>query len=413
MRWRPRAKEPMPRLLAFVVSVAFASTLLGAQRTPQLFALDRTRAEELTSDGKFGEAIALFESLLRESPKDGGLRFRLGYALYLQSLVSGKDGATERKLRRRARSELKLAEASRLDQPLIQQLLVYIKEDGSVTGHLYSRDLAANEAMMRGEAAFNRRDLATARAEYRKALERDGQLANAALFLGDTFFLEKEHREAQHWFERASQIDPSLEQAFRYWGDSLWQQGKLTEALEKYTEAWIAWPYNGLAWRTLSERAGGIHRLRPDPTPALPQATIKVAPNGRIELGIPEKPSILTTAYGATRAGWVVQHHPNRDKTFVYRQSLAEEVDALNAMLEIGEALQNGSLDAQKPETKVSEAEANSVRSLLAIRADGFLEAHILLTRANGDLAADYADYRDKHRDALRRYVRKYHVNLD
>lgn len=409
-----RLNSDMSRAYVKAGALFFASVLAlaAATRTPQLFELDRIKADELAAAGKFGEAIKLYESLLKDRPKDGGLHFRYGYALYLETLSTSKDGAAERKRRRQARAELKLAEASGLDQPLVQQLLTTIKEDGSVVGHLYSRDLAANEAMVRGELAFNRRDLAAARAEYSKALDRDGQIAFAALYIGDCFFLEKKHTEAQQWFERASQIDPAMEQAFRYWGDSLWEEGQLVPALEKYAEAWIAWPYNGIAWRVLSERAVGIHRLRPNPTPAAPQATIKVSTKG-VEIGVPSKPSALDLAYGVSRAAWIEKRNPKSEKAFVYRQSVAEEVEALNTALEVGEAALHQAAGGQKAEIELTEEQTKSIQALLAIRADGFLEPHILLTRANSDLATEYATYRDRHRDVLRRYVRKYHVNLD
>ena len=61
-------------------------------------------------------------------------------------------------------------------------------------------------------------------------------------------------KKAGEWFARAITINPDRETAYRYWGDSLMKQGRVTEAGDKFVEAYIAEPYSRLA-------RAGVHEL--------------------------------------------------------------------------------------------------------------------------------------------------------
>jgi tetratricopeptide (TPR) repeat protein len=64
----------------------------------------------------------------------------------------------------------------------------------------------------------------------------------AALYIGDVYFATAEQRKAAEWFAKAIEIDPDRETAYRYWGDSLMKQARVTEAGDKFVEAYIAEP---------------------------------------------------------------------------------------------------------------------------------------------------------------------------
>src|SRR6185503_8547686 len=110
----------------------------------------------------------------------------------------------------------------------------------------FSMKKEVDEAMREGEAAFAKGDMPKALEAYQRALLLDPKLYEAALFIGDVYFKTAEQRKASQWFERAVSIDPDRETAYRYWGDSLIKQGRVTEAGDKFVEAYLAAPYSRL-----------------------------------------------------------------------------------------------------------------------------------------------------------------------
>jgi tetratricopeptide (TPR) repeat protein len=381
-----------------------------AERSSQAKELDASRAHALLEAGKTAEALTLLESLVEESPKNGGLLFRLGFALYLSAAPDNEPANVA--LRKRARTYFQRAKEAGLDQPLLSRALQEVQEDGRVREIRYSSNSAANSAVQQGERAFRKRDFATARRHYEEALRHEPTLYVAALFAGNTFYSEKNFPEAEAWFARAVAMDPNTETAFRYWGDALFARGRTNEAMEKYVEAFIADPYGGLAWRTLRDRAGELGRLRQFTAEHLPKAGIKLS-GQKIDLSMPPKFGVLDVAYGTARAKWVGE---NRGRLFPndapYRQTLAEEADALDAVTKISAELRANA--GEKKEIADALAAAQPAITLLADAASaGLIEPHILYLRANSDLVQDYPAYRAAHRDKLRQYIRRYMVNLD
>jgi hypothetical protein len=53
-----------------------------------------------------------------------------------------------------------------------------------------------------------------------------------------------------------------------------------------------------------------------------------------------------------------------------------------------------------------------SIRQLEELIAAGMLEPHILLFRADADIAQHYPAYREKHRQKIREYLIKYYLHL-
>ena len=61
-----------------------------------------------------------------------------------------------------------------------------------------------------------------------------------------TFIHNRGTTKAGEWFASAAEIDPDRETAYRYWGDVTYETGSMTEAGDKFIEAYIAEPYSRL-----------------------------------------------------------------------------------------------------------------------------------------------------------------------
>lgn len=404
----------MPRLLPLLASLFIAATLVAANRTPERFALDLAQANALNQSGKHAEAAALYKSLLKERPKDGGLNFNYAYALYLQSLSSSEfAGKKGDKLRKKALPYLKIAKESDLPNPLVGQMLAQIKSDGSIERPKYSNVPEADAAMHEGEAAFSRRELDAALAAYQRALKADPTLYRAALFSGDSYYYAGKLDEAIAWFRRATEIDPNQETAYRYWGDALAKQGKIREALVQMSEAFVADPFGGLAWQTLKAVAEPAGRLRSNPPLKMPAARIEWNDKEtKISLGLGDKFTPFDLAYGVSRAAWVEKDAPKNLQGQNYRHSLPEEIAGLTSFLQIAREL-GKKTDAPPEYAKALEELKPSIAMLEKLRDEGLLEPFVLFLRADDGIMQDYPAYRDAHRDKLREFVRRYLVNLD
>lgn len=404
----------MARLLAFSVSLFLATVLCAADRTPERSALDFTLANGLVEAGKYEQAIPLYESLLKEQPKDGSLNYRYGYALYLRSLAPEFDGKPGNLLRKKALKFLQIAHDSNLKEPLVDQMLAGIKPDGSIDKPKYSAIPAADLAMREGEIAFNQRDLDHAFVAYQRALDADPKLYTAALFAGDCLFVAGKHDEAIAWFRRATEIDPNQETAYRYWGDALAKQGKTREALTQMAEAFVADPYGGLAWRTLNAVAEPAGRRRKLPAFKLPVASVEWdAAKKEVHLGLEEKKfTPIDLVYGLARSKWAQEEFAKRFPGQSYRHSLPEEIGALESVFQFAKEIPA----AEKPDPdllKDLESFKPAIELLTKVRDEGLLEPFVLFLCADAGIAQDYPAYRAAHRDKLREFVRRYFVNLD
>jgi tetratricopeptide (TPR) repeat protein len=364
---------------------------------------DRIKALELFDQRKLEEAIPLFEKLAAASPTDAVLLEHFGWSLFMRS-EDIKDPAARKAMRKRGREILLRAKNAGSDNPVVASMIESVADDGGEDAAFkFSKKKEANDAMQAGEAAFAKKDFIKASELYQQALMLDPTLYEAALYVGDSYFGAAEQRKAAEWFARAVAINPDRETAYRYWADSLMKQTRVTEAGDKYVEAYIAEPYNRLANSGLSGWANkvGIDLAHPDITFS---ANVKGQENGNSTLTLDpdalkkdDKSSSAWLVYGFTRSTWVQgefkKQYPEEPS---YRHSLKEEIAAIRAALKM--------VNAEKDAKTIDP----SLIALAKLDKEGLLEPYILLAKADDGIARDFQAYRKSHIDKLREYVTRY-----
>jgi tetratricopeptide (TPR) repeat protein len=367
---------------------------------------DRKQALELINNNKTAQAMPLFEKLCSEYPKDSGLWEGWGVSTlgYSQTLT---DPDLRKKARLRARSFLLKAKELGDNSNLLQTLLGMLPEDGSQSP--FSPRKEVNDAMQEAEADFSRGDLDKARDGYLHALLLDPKNYEAALFIGDVYFKQHINGSAGEWFGRAIEIDPNRETAYRYWGDALWAMGKSAEAREKYIQAIVAEPYGGnRPWMGLTQWADRT-KVKLNWVRLQDKSSVTQKDPGHININI--DPNSLKNndpsgsawlIYGMNRALWqnekFKKEFPEAPK---YRRTMREEVESLRLMV---------STLTQKDFEKKKDQLDPALVQLVAIDKAGFLEPFALLNRGDGEVAQDYAPYREAHRDVVYRYFDEFVV---
>ena len=259
------------------------------------------------------------------------------------------------------------------------------------------------DAIREGEAAFARGEYPKALEAYQRAFLLDPTSYEAALFTGDVYFATAEQRKASEWFGRAASINPERETAFRYWGDSLIKQGRLTEAGDKFVEAYIAEPYSRLAQAGLVTWGEKAQVKLAHPKVELPASVTQKKEGGAtitLDANMWKKDdkngaSGAWMIYGLIRGGWQAQFAKEYPNEKTYRHSLKEEAAALRAALR--------TLDKQPGDA--------SLQVLKKLDKEGLLEAYILLALPDEEIAKDYLAYRRTNIEDLRRYVKLYVLN--
>lgn len=363
---------------------------------------DRARALELYDQNNFKDARPILEKLVEQLPKDAVVHERLGMCI-LADAAGYADPEQRKTERARARKVLLKAKELGDDSNLLQILLEGIPEDGTTVSFSEHKEI---DAIMRdAEAAFGRGDLKAAIDGYMKAIVLDPNLYSAALFAGDAYYKQKMYGSAAEWFSRAIQIDPNAETAYRYWGDALMAQGRMQEAREKFIDAVVAEPYRRVTWIGAQQWADrqGLKIAHPD----VHQST-KFEETSPTQMNITLDPAGFKAKdgsgawmfYGISRAAW---HGERFKKEFPdekeYRHSLKEEADSLKMVADmVSEDVKAKKIKKVEPGLAV----------LTKIKDDGLLEAFVLLTRPDAGIAKDYAAYREKNREKLRRYLDEY-----
>lgn len=367
---------------------------------------ERQRAFTLFKDGKYVEALPLFEKLAVRYPSDAEVIETLGLVIFGQTAYL-KEPAARKESRKRAREILLQAQKLGARSALLKTALDAIPPDGG-EDISFSTKKEVDEAMREGEQAFAKGDMPKALEMYQRALLLDPNLYEAALFIGDVYFATAEQKKASEWFARATNINPDRETAYRYWGDSLIKQGRATEAGDKFIEAYIAEPYNRLSHAAFANWAEKLNVTLSHPDVEIPT---NVTPKGETNtLTITLDPNALKKdassaawmVYGFTRASWVqtefTKNYPEEKK---YRHSLKEEAAALRAAIRV--------LDEKK--IKDPKAIGQSLQILTRLDKEGLLEAFILLAVPDEGIAKDYLAYRQTNLEHLRRYVKLYVLN--
>jgi len=412
---------PAKRIFLNILLPACAALLLSAPVAAVTGTQDpseRQRALDLYESNNFAAALPLLEKLAISYPNDAIILSRLGFALYASSATE-KDPAVRQQMRGRARTTL-LRSRSLGDNSNLTTMALDALSAPDASQLPFSSIQAAEAAMREGEAAFVRGDMDKAIAAYKRALEADPRLYDAALYAGDAEFKKgynstnpqyrSDHFDAAGvWFAKAIAIDPNRETAYRYWGDALDAQGKSSDARDKFVDAIVAGPYDRRSYVGLTQWADR-HKI------TLGHPRIDIASNATSgkpgEVNITIDPSALKSdddgsaawmMYGMVRALWLNKKDGSRSDDFAkaypneptYRHSLAEELAALRAVVEV--------VQSQMKEKKIKKL-TPSLENLMKLSDAGLLEAYILFVRPDQGIVRDYAGYRKTNRDKLRRY---------
>jgi tetratricopeptide (TPR) repeat protein len=388
------------------LSIAFVVVLCAPLAAGQSAAELRQRAAALLGEEKFQNAVPLIERILAADPNNAEANFNLGLALASLAGDIG-DEAARRTTRVRARSALLKARELGFNHPYIDVMIDSIEPDGA-DFRRYSANPDINKLMHEGEVLFAARKLDEALAIYTKVLALDPKLYEAAVFSGDAHLHNNDFAQAEAWYQKAIAINPARETAYRYSATPLMRQGRLAEARDRYVDAYISEPYNRLAVGGLRTWAEQTQAKVGHPDIAVP-TKVTLKPDGTFDAAVDaaalaaDDGSSAWVAYGATRAAW---YRVRFAETFpaepAYRHSLAEEADALRAVIAAAQGLQQG-----RPLGRVSAA----IGTLKKLDDEDLLESYVLLARANEGIARDFPAYLLQHRDRLRRYVLTYMIN--
>jgi len=368
---------------------------------------DRKQALEFLENGKMVQAMPLFEKLCSEYPKDAGMWERWGTSTLSYAQTLG-DPSLRKKARSRGRSFLLKARELGDNSNLVQTMLGMIPEDGGDLTYSPRKDV--DDAMQQAEAEFARGNYEKAREGYLRVLLIDPKNYDAALFMGDVYFKQHINGSAGEWFARAIEIDPNRETAYRYWGDALWASGKRAESREKFILAVIAEPYNNnRAWNGLNQWAEynkvSLHWVR-----LQDRGSVSAQDDQHINITLDpasfkkhDPSGSAWMIYGMNRALWhgdkFKKEFPNEPK---YRRTMREEADSLHLMV--------ATMTEQKDFEKHKKDLDPALVDLVLLDKAGFLEPFALLNRADGEIAQDYAPYREAHRDVLYRYFDEFVV---
>jgi thioredoxin-like negative regulator of GroEL len=381
--------------LLFVVSTVVAPAK-GQSQDPE-----RQKAFELYERGKIDEALPLFEKLEKANPTDIEIVEHLGWLLFMHN-DSIKDPVARQANRKRARELLLRAKNAGNDSPVVASMLATVPEDGGDDSRwTFSKKKEVEDAMHAGEAAFMRKDFPKAIEFYQQALTLDPKLYEAALYVGDSYFNAGEQLKAAEWFARAVEIDRDRETAYRYWADSLMKQAKVTEAGDKYIEAFITEPYSRMARTGFVSWASKVGVELAHPKIDFP-ADVSVKQNGDSTITFDpnalkkdDKSSTAWMLYSLTRTSWAQSEFKKQyPQEIDYRHSLKEETASIRAAL-------------KQVDEKSNQIDP-SLATLSKLDKEGLLEAYILMARVDEGIAKDFASYRKEHLDKLREYVNKY-----
>ena len=395
------------------------------------FGAERAQANQLYQAGKRLEALPLYEDLCRQDQAIAEFAERHGAGLMAKA-GTVSDPQQHQTLYMEAMNELMRAEKLGDDSPAVENVLsIYSKTPMGLlvggpmgalpltVGYYYNGSPQAQPPMQQGEAAFGHNDFPTAVKYYVAAATADPRWYSAALFAGDAYDHMKDPNNAGVWFAKAIAIDPDRETAYRYWGNTLMYAGDSAGALVKYEQAMAAEPYTRSTMGGLQQWGAQTHTALRNPTmhrPYLPRN------NGKIT----NADQFAETGDG--RSSWLVyaqsrlEHDPNviYDKWVIagstpntpqfnfvptgYVHTLAEEMDAINAMLDdLKKKLAAGTVTEEKllPELK----------TMLQMQKDKMLEPFILLSFNDAGIRHGYPEYRAAHRDQVVGYIDRYLID--
>jgi tetratricopeptide (TPR) repeat protein len=393
-----RSHEPQKLFLLPLVLLLVCSPLPAQTNAVASDRASRQRALALFSEGKRLEALPLLEDLAQKTPQDSEVLVALAASL-VEYAATLSDSSAAAKERFRARDLLQRAWGLGNTSPLaenLRQLLEELPANGAIK---FSDNPAVEQALNAGEAAFARRDFDEAMKDYAKALEIEPANYSAVLFTANSYDRKNDFAKAADWYERATRLDPNIETAYRYYADMSAKQGDMAQARTLLIHAAVAEPYNKMVWREIRAWATINHTafnivFVPIPLPqkaaADPKQPAELLPAWRTYYSVKED---------WKKGGRFQKQFPQEPE---YRHSLPEESEALATTAQV--------LDKLKQDPKSSERVAGdpSASLLLELRDAGFLDAYVLFSLGDDDIAPDYRAYRSKNRDKLESYMDKF-----
>ena len=352
----------------------------------------------LFNEGKRLEALSLLEHLAQKNPQDSEVLVALAASL-VERAATLADSSAAAKERFRARDLLQRAWSLGNTSPIAENLRQLLEELPASGAIKFSDNPAVEQAMNAGEAAFARRDFDEALKDYSKALDLDPSNYSATLFTANTHDKQNNFPKAAEWYEHAIRLDPNIETAYRYYADMLAKQGDMAKARAMLIHAAVAEPYNKIVWReirawaTINKTAFNIVFVAiplPQKVTADAKQSAELLPAWRTYYSVKED---------WKKGGGFRKQFPQEPE---YRHSLPEESEALAAAAQVLDKLKHD------PKSLEQVAEDPSASLLLKLRDAGLLDAYVLFSLGDDELARDYSAYRSKNRDKLESYMDKF-----
>jgi len=387
--------------LVFLVWVGAGPATALAQKGDS-YQADRDQAVQLCQRNNYAEALPRLEKLTQTDPMDTVVLENLARCLVEQAATLG-DAEKSKALLLRARDcatrALKLGDTS----TVVQLTLDQVPADGILPTSHFSNRKEVDDLMNQAERAFNSGHFEQARTAYQQAFTLEPSLYEAPLYTGDSYAMEKQFDQAVTWYAKAVAVNPSRETAYRYWGHTLVRAGNLRAARTQLIEALVSEPYNRNCWREIDQWAvlAGVQVAPPAiNVPALnltPESVKAASTSPALD------PADPWSAYTVSRFNWIRQDrfHDAYPAEPAYRHSLREESAALSAVADAALAAQAaGKMPQPDP----------SLVALVKLKQAGLLEAFILITRADEDIAGEFTAYQEQHRDKLRQFLGEFVV---
>jgi tetratricopeptide (TPR) repeat protein len=397
------------------------------------FDAERAQANQLYLAGRRLEALPLYEDLCRQDQANPTFAERYGIGLTMKSgTLSDPKQRTE--MYSQGMKELDRARSLGDDSPaVINVLSMYsrtpfgVVSTGSMgalpltVGYFYQGTAEAQALIKQGDAVFSAQKFDEAAKFYTAAAAQDPKFYMAALYSGDAYYHLKNYSNAGIWFAKAIAIDPDRENAYRYWGDALLMAGDSNGARVKFELAMAAEPYTLSTMSGLKQWGVQTHIALLNPVmhrPYLPRANGKITNadqfaetgDGRscwlvyAQSRMNRNPNVIVIFDEWVMSGSVPKTPDLRFEPNGYVHTLAEEVEAINAMLaDLKKKIAAGTVSEQKllPELK----------TLLQMQNDKMLEPFILLNFNDAGLRNGYPEYRAAHRDQVVAYIDRYLID--
>ena len=388
----------MKTLLRSCALIAFIFTAFGSlhAQTDQELAKATVQAITLFQNQQFAEAIPHFEILVKGIPDSAEVRFMYGFSLVAKSKQT-KDTNEAKSLSAKALEQFLKAKELGLKSDSNEALIGLLSgKPAEASEPMYSLNKEAEKYMMEGESLFAQSNYKEALKSFEKALALDPKIYQAAVSGGDCYVSLSDWENAEKWYQKAIAIDPERETAYRYSATPFMQQKKYDIARDRYVEAYITEPYSSMSPRGISQWAGvtGAKLSKP----AIERPEIKFDASGKATATTPISAADASArpwlAYVTTREAWKREKFAKTyPKETAYRHSVQEEVEALRAV--IAAAKEQKSAGAQ-------------FELLAKMDSDGVLEAYVLLSEPDDDLAGEHSAYLKNNRPKLRLYFVNY-----